>query len=426
MSSKSTHSLSKKFKRIPRKAKKTVVRIVRKLGNGVQRLLNPFIFNTLYPWYFRRCAKTPAQKNMVLFVEPMYAELSNNLTLIHDELVNTYDFPVAELFANHARAKWFKKVTENFGFIKEIATAEYIFISNTSQLINVLPLRSETKLIQTWHGCGAFKKFGFSIGDGAGANKNYELFKLHSNYTHVFVSGREAVGPYIDAMRLQKRPEIVHPDGVSRTDVFFDEAAKQAAFEKVYELYPQARGKRIILWGPTYRGRVSDARNPKGFELDELYNGIDHEKYVLFINRHPLVKKPVCAPQGVPDGFVFDVTKKLSIEELLFVSDICISDYSSLVFEFSLFKRPIIFFTPDLEQYYNRRGFYYPFEEFVCGPICKTIEEVISEINSIDSFDLEAVDEFRDKFMNGCDGHATERILKRVFGEDLLEAHRKH
>lgn len=402
-----------------------VRRIPRKIARRVQHVLNPFIFTKFYPWYYKKCAATPLEKGEVLFVEPMYFELSNNLQLLYNELEENYDFHVRTLIVGHARTRWIKKIFENISVIKEIADAEYIFISNTSSLINVLPLRKETKLVQTWHGCGAFKKFGFSIGNGAGANDNYELFKLHSNYTHVFVSGTEAVEPYVDAMRLQNKRDIVHPDGVSRTDVFFDEAYKEAAFKRLYELYPQVEGKKIILWAPTYRGAVRRARSPKGFKLDLLHDGINSDEYVVFIKRHPLVKKHAYIPDEVPENFVFDVTETLTIDELLFVSDICISDYSSLVFEYSLFNRPMIFFTPDLEDYYDRRGFYYPFKDFVCGPICYDIEQVIDAINSIDSFDLERVAAFKEKFMNGCDGHATQRILNRVFGEEKLKSHRQ-
>ena len=400
-------------------------RIPRKIARRVQKLLNPFIFTKFYPWYYKKCASTPLKKGGVLFVEPMYFELSNNLQLLYKELDENYDYNVRALILGHARTRWLKKIFENISVIKEVAEADYIFISNTSSLINVLPLRKETQLVQTWHGCGAFKKFGFSIGGGAGANGNYELFKLHSNYSHVFVSGTEAVEPYVDAMRLQDHREIVHPDGVSRTDVFFDEANKAEAFEKLYSLYPEAKGKKIILWAPTYRGAVRKARSPKGFKLDQLYEGVNSDEYVVFIKRHPLVKKRAYIPEEVPENFVFDVTKTLSIDDLMFVSDICISDYSSLVFEYSLFNRPMIFFTPDLEDYYDRRGFYYPFKDFVCGPICYDIEQVIDAINSIDSFDLERVAAFREKFMTGCDGHATQRLLNRVFGEENLKSHRQ-
>ena len=95
------------------------------------------------------------------------------------------------------------------------------------------------------------------------------------------------------------------------------------------------------------------------------------------------------------------------------VADICISDYSSLVFEYALFERPIIFFAFDLEDYIDNRGLYYDFDEITPGPICKTNDEMIDYIRNIEEkFDKQEVVDFKQKFMCSCDGHSTERILQ--------------
>ena len=116
-----------------------------------------------------------------------------------------------------------------------------------------------------------------------------------------------------------------------------------------------------------------------------------------------------------------DVTDKMDIASLLMVSDICISDYSSLVFEYSLMERPMIFLAYDLEEYYDDRGFYYPYEEMMPGPIVKTTEEVIERLQHLeDWFDRKLVCRFRDKFMSACDGHATERLLEVLESDGSL------
>ena len=116
----------------------------------------------------------------------------------------------------------------------------------------------------------------------------------------------------------------------------------------------------------------------------------------------------------------------MSIEDLLFVSDICISDYSSLVFEYSLFEKPMIFFAYDLEDYFDWRGFYYKYDEFVPGPICRSGQEVLACIKVVKTdFDKGIVTQFKEKYMSACDGHATERIMKLVMG-DSLEKMRKN
>lgn len=110
-----------------------------------------------------------------------------------------------------------------------------------------------------------------------------------------------------------------------------------------------------------------------------------------------------------------DVTTELDIDKLLCVSDVCISDYSSLIFEYSLFERPMIFFAYDLDEYFDWRGFYYNYDELTPGPIVKTTEEIIDYIQHLDTrFNPSQVRAFREKFMSACDGHATDRILELV------------
>ena len=136
------------------------------------------------------------------------------------------------------------------------------------------------------------------------------------------------------------------------------------------------------------------------------------EEYVLVFKHHPFVKNRPVVPESLKD-FAIDLTADMTIEELLMVSDVCISDYSSLVFEYSLFERPMLFFAYDLEEYYDWRGFYYDYAEMTPGPTCKTTEEMIDYIKNLDTrFDRQKVVDFKNKFMSACDGHATERILE--------------
>ena len=103
----------------------------------------------------------------------------------------------------------------------------------------------------------------------------------------------------------------------------------------------------------------------------------------------------------------------MNIEDLICVSDVCISDYSSLIFEYALFERPMLFFAYDLDNYFDWRGFYYPYDELAPGPIVTTNKEIVAYIQSLKGgFDPTRVRQFKEKFMGACDGHATEKILK--------------
>lgn len=187
----------------------------------------------------------------------------------------------------------------------------------------------------------------------------------------------------------------------------------RSAKEHLFAAIPQATEKRIILYAPTFRGQTHYAVSPDVVDLDRLSAAVGRDS-VLLIKHHPFVKERPAIPAGSKD-FAFDVTDILTIEELLCVCDLCISDYSSLVFEYSLFERPMIFFAHDLEDYFDWRGFYYDYKSFVPGPIVRTTDELIEVLTHPDEhIDLERVRAFRQKYMSACDGHATERILDRI------------
>ena len=207
---------------------------------------------------------------------------------------------------------------------------------------------------------------------------------------------------------------IVKPLGISRTDVFFDDKFIQAAIDRVRTAIPQSKDKKIIFYAPTFRGRIASAEGPNMLDMERMAEELGDE-YVLVVKHHPLIKNPPIIPPGVKDKFAFDVTKDGSIDDFICASDICISDYSSLIYEYSLFERPMLFFAYDLEDYFDWRGFYYNYEELTPGPIVTSTEEIIHYIKNIDTlFDKKVVQDFRERFMSSCDGHSTERIIKAM------------
>ncbi|MEG1243915.1 MAG: CDP-glycerol glycerophosphotransferase family protein, partial [Oscillospiraceae bacterium] len=105
----------------------------------------------------------------------------------------------------------------------------------------------------------------------------------------------------------------------------------------------------------------------------------------------------------------------IDVSVLLCACDILISDYSSLIFEYSLLARPMIFYAYDLDEYDRERSFYYPYREFVPGEIVSDTNQIINAVENIEkSFDSERVLQFCQKFMSACDGQSTKRIIKWI------------
>lgn len=391
-----------------------------------ERRRDKFLFQTI-PGIYDSKKNQPLNEKKVIFVELRYDSLKDSLQLLYQELKNHYDFEIHLHLLNHEGVPYQQYVENCKRLAADMATAKYIFISDASEVVSCVAMRPETVVTQVWHACGAFKKFGMSTADlifGFNAEQQ-KRHPMYGNLTYVTVSSPEIVWAYAEAMDLKGKEEIIRPVGTSRTDVFFRREARENAFQELYRQFPAAKGKKVILYAPTFRGRVAKAKTPDCFDLEQFYRALG-DQYVVITKHHPLVKVLPEIPEHLQGSFAMDATKSMTIEDLLMVSDICISDYSSLIFEYSLFERPMLFYAYDLENYFDWRGFYYPYEELTPGPVCRTNEEMIDYIQHVEErFDRQQVIDFKNKFMSACDGHATERILKMVFGEDNLERMRK-
>lgn len=395
---------------------KLKIKFKKKIKKILLKLYRFYTLKIYYPHLYNKYSRKPVLDNKVVFIEVRSRKISDNFRLIHERLLEegTYDISWHFLRMSFVGRKEYKKLCTDM--VKDIADAAYVFLSDSSNITACLKMREETVLTQLWHACGAFKKFGMStaeliFGDD---RKTLEKYPYHKNYTYVTVSSPEVVWAYEEAMSLENKKGVVKPLGISRTDVFFDSEYIAGAKDRLYDVFPQAKNKKIILYAPTFRGRVAKAVTPDVLDVSALYEQLKNE-YVVIFKHHPFVKKrPVI--DVIYKDFAVDLTEETAIEDLLAVADICITDYSSIVFEYSLFEKPMIFLAHDLKEYFDWRGFYYGYEEFVPGPIYTDTEEIIEYIHNIDtSFDRKRVKKFREKYMSACDGHATDRIIKTVF-----------
>ena len=382
----------------------------KKFISKLRRIRKHYRYKVYFPKVYSSYCTEPVQENKVLFLEMRFTKLSNSFELIYKALEESgeYDLKCSYVQFNFIRGREFtQRVNE---MLKELATAKYVFVDDASLILSSIPLRKETVAINLWHACGAFKKFGRSTAElkfGSSA-ATLDKYTNYGNLTHVTVSSPEVIWAYEEAMHLPKG--IVKATGVSRTDQFYDKEFVESRRQKLYEIMPEAKGKKVILYAPTFRGHVATASSPDRIDFERFCRELDNE-YVIVCKHHPFVKNPPIIPEEL-QHFARDLTKYLSIEDLLCCADICISDYSSLVFEYSLFEKPMIFYAYDYDNYCDWRGFYYDYSEFTPGPVVQTEDELLNSIKNIDTqFDKQKVIDFKEKFMGSCDGHATERII---------------
>lgn len=383
----------------------------------IRRICKWVVFKWIYPVCYYVGSRRQLRKERVIFVENHGERLSDDYRLIY-EYLKREKRDVHIHYLGLSTVSWGAIILHTIKLIWDMSAAGYVFINDSNSVFGAFGLRDGTKLIQLWHACGAFKKWGYSVVDKTFGEdrKALDTYSGHRNYHLVPVSGKDVCWAYIEAFGLQDRPDIVKPLGVSRTDVYFMEDRKQQAYAHLMNLGFPIAGRKVIVYAPTFRGdTIRGAKAPDGLDLSVLY--ALHEEYVVLIKQHPFVREKAEIAEPFKE-FCIEIGDRMPVEELLMMADICITDYSSIVFEYSLLLRPMLFFAYDLEDYYDERGFYYPYEEFVPGPVVRTTEELLCQIRQLDRFDKDRITAFCRQYMSGCDGHSTERIIGHVFNAE--------
>jgi len=203
------------------------------------------------------------------------------------------------------------------------------------------------------------------------------------------------------------------PLGVPRTDYFFSKENHMKAYEKFFAQYPALKGKKLILYAPTFRGKShrQDAfQIPIDFQTMQQILG---SQFAVLVHLHPYMREDLHVRDN-ENHFVYHINNGFDIQELMLVSDILITDYSSIIFDFSLLDRPMAFFAHDLEEYERERGFYFEYPSFVPGPIFKETRELAEWIKK-GEYDARAIAAFRSRFFDKIDGKASQRIVDYFF-----------
>jgi len=363
----------------------------------------------------------PRNGNKICFISDTRSELGGNLKYMYDYIPNGYEKVI--ILKKDRRAK--RTFKERLLLLKELATSKYIFMEDMVQVTAYFHFSKKQELIQLWHGPGAFKKFGYSrlIKNGGDIKKVHRGYK---KYTKAIVSGEGIRKNYAEAFGISL--DKVHDTGFLRTDSFFEQEYIKKTKEELYQKYPYLKKKKVILFAPTYRGTPYRNIEEGGAYYD--FDKIDFEKiykelkdeYVFIFKWHPALYNNILNKQvKVPSleqykDFYYDFSEYRDINELLFITDILVTDYSSVIFDYVLLDKPIVYFTYDLEEYENGRGLYYPFEEYVFGSVAKSSKELISAIQKEDLMEKKR-EGFKRKFMSACDGNSTKKTYHLIFKE---------
>lgn len=367
----------------------------------IKSLLYPVLQRARFAGFaaeFEKAKKLPMNGRKILMYSTSKGKLGGNLLAIKNYIEkNSLDYEI--------------KVVTSLDplppgeLAAEMAQSKFILVDDYEPLVYVLRLRSGQKLVQVWHAMGAFKRFGYGR-DSAEKNSI-----THKNYTDAIVSSPEIVPIYAQAFGIDE--SRVKPVGTPRTDCFFDEAYVTSVKNRLYEKEPCLQGKKICLFAPTFRGEnVHNAYYPSEFfSAEKFINALPNE-WALIIKLHPFIQEKVSVAPEWKDR-VFDFSDEREINDILFITDVLVTDYSSVIFENAVIGNPAVFYAPDLKAYDGGRGFYYDYSDYSCG-------EVVSDFESLAPAVLRArrgneqLAAFKKRFVPLCDGRSCERFVKEI------------
>lgn len=293
-------------------------------------------------------------------------------------------------------------------FYKEVLTAK-VYVTNTVHLLYEHK-REEQFYINTWHGYGPFKLAEGDVNKDAASREIYRKSNAVSNL--LVTASHFYTGIYRDSFFYEGE---VMECGAPRNDVFFTDNSIKASVYKKLEI---PFDKKILLYAPTFREDTGSSFQKYDIDMKCILNALGRRfggEYRLVYRFHHCLYA-----LGMPKNFyadAIDATYYPDIQELLVAADVVITDYSSLMWDFSLQRRPVFLYQNDAKDYENDRGFYSPVSEWPY-PKAHTQDELIDAIIEFDNDRyMKDVNEFFEKYGSCDDGHAAERVVKRILEE---------
>lgn len=385
---------------------------VRKRHKARLSIIRKAMFSLLFSTFNHLVKK---KGNCVLFTSDSRDEIGGNEEFIYNRMLERgMDQQYKFRFSFKERIGTYRSFKDKLLFTYYLATSDYIFLDDYQPEIYLNKYDPQVKVVQVWHACGAFKTLGFERLKMKGAPAFNT--RVHKCYTHVPVSSEHSAKHHAEAFAIDESK--FYPVGIPRTDIFFDPEYKKNIREKVYEQFPRAReASKVILYAPTFRGEnAKNAYFPihllhfhKIGEYLKKING------VMIVKMHPFVNFELKVPEEYRDYFI-DASAYREVNDILFIVDLLITDYSSIIYEMSLLHKPMLFYAFDLKQYVAERGFYEPYEDIVPGKIVRTLPALLKALEEED-YEAEKLEGFIEKNFKYTDGKSTDRVIDLVFGE---------
>lgn len=299
-----------------------------------------------------------------------------------------------------------------------LARARY-WVTN-SRMPLWIPKPKHTVYVQTWHGTPLKRLAGdmeevHMPGTTTEAYKE-NFYKESRNWDYLLSPNAYSTAIFRRAFWFNRQ---VVEEGYPRNDVLY--RADAAHIRRIKDKYGLPQDKKIILYAPTWRDNQFYQQGKYKFDLELDLQLLQRElggEYIILLRMHYLVAEHLNLEPFA--GFAFDFSQRGDINEMYLAADLLLTDYSSVFFDYANLKRPIIFYTYDLENYRDTlRGFYFDFEKQAPGPLVETTPQVLGAIRYYEEHGLgrfqEKYNVFYNRYCRLEDGAATKRAVEQIF-----------
>lgn len=311
------------------------------------------------------------------------------------------------------------KIVKRFSweYFYYLATSKYWV--NNQNFPHYIHKPRHTTFLQTWHGT-PLKKMMNDVDDFADKDDGYVpmMNKVNSQWDYLVSPSRYATEKFQSA--FHPKAEILEV-GYPRNDVFFMSNTKKNEVLRQLRNMWGINNKKVILYAPTFRDNEKTSTGKQDFKLnlniEEMFNAL-HEDYVVLFRQHAIVKTKLYIPDYFKNFFI-DVSTFSDVQQLYLLADICVTDYSSVMFDYAITKKPLLFYVYDYEDYKdNLRGFYIDFEAEAPGPLLyntKQLIEAVQNIEEVKRISNTKYEQFYQKYGYIENGTSTKKVIDAVW-----------
>ena len=327
--------------------------------------------------------------NRILFLNENSNKLDGNAAALYNRMLErglgkTHKITVScrNIFAKKQNpVEWLKTVVL-------MAKQDYIFVEDYVPVLGFLDIDEKTTVVQLWHAGFGFKGVGYGRFGLTGSPNPFE--SCHRKYTYGIIGNENLREVYSEVWGIEK--ESLLATGMPRLSNFLDEQLIEKTKADILEKLPMIKGKRVITFAPTYRGsNQKEAYYDMGrIDQNALHEYCKETDSIVLMKFHSFLKGHKLVDEAYKE-YIIDASD-YNLNDLFYVTDLLITDYSSCFYDFILLGKPVLFYVYDEVHYSAMRGICRPVSKVAPGKICKSFDELMDAIKSQNYEDVEIPD----------------------------------